>query len=60
MEHNHILEECAQFDLDLMANKGLEQSDTLQMINRWLHTHVVNFDLEIKQYLPGGDTDRLS
>jgi len=56
MAHNRILEECAQFDLDLIANKGLDPSEMLLMINRWLRSHVVNFDLEIKQYLPGGDT----
>ena len=38
-----------------MANKRFEPSDTIRMIKRWLHSHHVDFDLKIKEYLPVDD-----
>jgi len=49
--HNHILEQYAQLQDDLMADKDINQSSVLTMIQHWIVTHITTHDLKIRQHL---------
>ena len=53
-EHTQILQQYTQLQIDLMSGKFLDRAATLQMVERWLRDHIIDFDLKIRPYLASG------
>lgn len=51
LAHNEILEQYAQLQDDLMSGRHLAQAEILEMIQHWIMTHVVAYDLKIRDRL---------
>ena len=50
--HDAILAECFQLHEAMISDVPMSQSDVLQMIERWLVSHVKTIDVKIRAYLP--------
>lgn len=48
-----ILEQYAQLNYDLMRGKVRDKVSVLVMVKDWVVTHVIRYDLKIRDYLPG-------
>ena len=51
-EHDAILAECSQLHEAMISDVPMSQSDVLQMIERWLVSHIRTTDVKIRAYLP--------
>ena len=51
--HGEILEQYAQLNYDLMQGKVRDKVSVLVMVKDWVVTHVIRYDLKIRDYLPG-------
>jgi hemerythrin-like metal-binding protein len=50
--HTDILDQYVQMNLDLMEGKALSRDDALVAIKRWIITHLLDYDLQIRDYMP--------
>lgn len=50
--HTTILQQYTQLNIDLMHGKNLNHGDILLMIKGWIFGHVIQFDRNMKKYLP--------
>lgn len=50
--HTGILNQYTQMNLDLMEGKVIARADALVMIKRWIVTHLLNYDILIRNYVP--------
>lgn len=49
--HGEILEQYTQLNFDLMQGKAYDKISVLTMIKDWIVTHVICYDLKIRDYL---------
>ena len=52
LAHLRILEEFAQVHLDSMAGEPVPLNVIIHSVAKWISQHLIEFDLDIKPYLP--------
>lgn len=50
--HSDVLAQYAQLNLDLMQGRQVGRAEVLQMIKGWVVDHLLQYDLNIRNYLP--------
>jgi len=50
--HSDILDQYIQMNLDLIEGKTLFRDDALVIVKHWVITHILNYDLQIRDYVP--------
>ena len=50
--HSEILDQCAQLNIDSYMDRDLTVRDIAALVRRWTIEHVVEYDLNIRKYLP--------
>ena len=50
--HSDILDQYVQMNLDLIEGKTLFRDDALVIVKHWVITHILNYDLQIRDYVP--------
>lgn len=50
--HNEILDELVDFNMKAMAQPSMKMAGIIPTVSQWVIDHVVEYDFEIKKYLP--------
>ena len=56
--HGKIIEQYIQLNQDLMAGKAVDRNQVLAMIKEWIVSHVISYDLKIREYVTDSAKDR--